>query len=133
MARITVKADISSLDTVIDFVQGILELAECSMKLINSVNLVIEEVFVNIAHYAYEQNEGNAEIECVIDGGVLTVVFQDFGVPYNPLLHEDPDVTQSLENRAVGGLGILLVKRIMDEQEYARIDGANRFTLRKKL
>lgn len=133
MAQVTVKAAVDSLDAVNDFLSEEMEKAELSMKLQTSLSLVVEEVFVNIAHYAYAPGEGDATVEFAISDGELTLTFSDEGTAYNPLTHEDPDITAKAEDRAIGGLGLLLVKKIMDGAEYRREGGRNLFILNKKL
>lgn len=131
MPQITVKADITSMDAVNDFISAQMEDAGLPMKLAMSVLLAVEEVFVNIAHYAYAPGEGDATIECDIDGGTLRLAFIDAGKPYDPLSHEDPDITAGAADREIGGLGLLLVKKIMDTAEYHREGERNVFRLSK--
>ena len=92
-----------------------------------------EEIFVNIANYAYGKSTGFAEILAEVKNGEITIVFKDGGIRYNPLAKEDPDITLSAEDRAIGGLGIFLVKKNMDSVFYENKDGKNIFTITKKL
>lgn len=95
--------------------------------------IAADEIFTNIASYAYPGGKGTAEItvELLIPEHALMLTFADSGVPYNPLEAKEPDVTGSLAERKVGGLGIFVVKRLMDEVTYRRADGKNLLTLKK--
>ena len=115
------------------FVDGVLEENDCSLRTQMQVDLVVEEVFVNIARYASGDEIGEAEISADIEDGVLTLVFRDSGVPYNPLEKDDPDITLSADEREIGGLGIFLVKKNMDEVSYDYVDGHNVFTMKKRI
>ena len=133
MNQLTIKADISLLDQVLSFADGILEQNNCPLKVQTQIDVAIEEIFVNIAHYAYPEGEGNAviEIEADKDAKKVRIVFEDGGIPYNPLEKEDPDISLSSEDRPIGGLGIFLVKKTMDDMSYEYKDGKNRLTIIK--
>ena len=133
MARLDIKAETDSLDKVTEFIDEQLEAADCSMKAQMQIELAVEEIFVNIAHYAYTPNIGMAGITVETQGDSVLITFEDSGVPYDPLAKEDPDVTLSAQDRRVGGLGIFMVKKSMDDVRYAYIDGKNILTLEKKL
>ena len=98
-----------------------------------SLITAVEEIFSNIAFYAYGEETGDARIvmDTGYDGCSLTLTFIDSGIAYNPLAKEDPDVTMALKDRPIGGLGILIVKKTMDETHYSRVDDENRFTIKK--
>lgn len=130
---LTVDATTENLHQVMDFVDGFLEENGASMKTQMQVDLAVEEIYVNIAHYAYGDAVGKAEISAACAGGELTLVFRDSGVPYNPLAKEDPDITASAEDRAIGGLGIFLTKKNMDDVSYVFADGCNVLTMKKRL
>lgn len=133
MKQLTVKADISQLDQVLSFADGILEEIDCPMKTQMQLDIAIEELFVNIANYAYPDGEGNAVIEVEADSSTKSVqiVFEDEGIPYNPLEKEDPDISLSAEDRPIGGLGIFMVKKSVDDMSYEYKDGKNRLTIKK--
>jgi len=97
--------------------------------------VVAEEVFINIAHYAYTPDKGKAKVRLEISSepSVLTLTFIDRGKPYDPLAREDPDITLPIQERPIGGLGILLTKRMMDEAAYDYKDGQNILTLKRRL
>ncbi|EID85190.1 Anti-sigma regulatory factor (Ser/Thr protein kinase) [Treponema sp. JC4] len=132
---LNVKAETQMLDTVQDFIHESLEKAgiDADIKALTQLDVAVEEVFVNIANYAYAPNTGDAIIEAqVSDGSVLTVSFIDSGKAFDPLAAEDPDVTLSADERGIGGLGIFLTKKFMDKVEYQRKDDKNILTLTKK-
>ena len=133
MKQLTVNAQTSELSQVLAFADTILEEAGCSAKTKMQIDIAIEEIFVNIATYAYPSEGGQAviEIETDKDGKIVKITFEDQGVPYNPLENEDPDITLPAEERPIGGLGIFLVKNIMDEVSYDYADGKNRLTIKK--
>ena len=122
-----------SLAAVQAFAEEELEKADCPMKLMMQVSVAIEEVFVNIAHYAYDGEEGNMKLGIDFEGGVMTFRFTDSGMPFDPLAKRDPDITLSAEERQIGGLGIFMVKKTMDEVTYERKKGNNILTLKKNL
>ena len=100
------------------------------------LDVAVEEIFVNIAHYAYPPDQpGWALIRCQVEQDPLRiqVQFVDGGVPFNPLAKKDADITLSAEERNIGGLGILMVKRSMDAVDYVYSDGKNILTLTKRL
>ena len=100
------------------------------------LDVAVEEIFVNIAHYAYPKDQpGWAVIRCQVDQDPLriTIQFIDWGVPFNPLAKKDADITLSAEDRQIGGLGILMVKRSMDGVNYVYENGQNILTLIKEI
>ena len=135
MEELIVKAKDEYLDTVISFVEGQLESWECSMKVMTQVNVAVEEVFVNISHYAYVPGEGDVTIRLEFDEKErgLTITFIDSGMPFDPLAKPDPDITLSAEERKIGGLGIYMVKKSMDDVYYEYTDGKNILKLTKKI
>ena len=124
-----------NLDKVLAFVDEQLEATECSMKIQMQIDLAVEEIFVNIANYAYDPETGPATVRVDVtpDGTVVTITFVDNGVPYDPLAKADPDITLSAEQRDIGGLGIFLVKKNMDDVSYEYVNGSNILTLKKGL
>ncbi len=132
-----IPAKIENLDQVITFVDNFLEEHNCSMKVQTQMDIAVEEIYVNIAHYAYEtEGGGNAEIRlenAEFQGEeAVSVTFLDSGIPYDPLAKPDPDITLSVEERPIGGLGIYMVKKSMDAMRYERKDGQNILTLIKR-
>lgn len=135
MADLTVDALVSNLDQVLAFVDGQLETMDCSMKAQMQIDVAVEEIYVNIANYAYAPGNGKAYISVCPnpETASVTIEFRDNGVPFDPLAKADPDVTLSAEERKIGGLGIYMVKKSMDAMEYSRKDGQNILTITKKL
>lgn len=133
MKELKVKADISELDKVLSFADSILESMDCSMKAQMQIDVAIEELFVNIAHYAYPSGDGEAVIEVEADEAnkTVSITFVDQGIPYDPLKNADPDITLSADERPIGGLGIFMVKKSMDDVSYEYKDNQNRLTIKK--
>jgi anti-sigma regulatory factor (Ser/Thr protein kinase) len=105
------------------------------MKLQTAICVAIEEVFVNVARYAYKGTEGDVEFEIGFNKESRTVTFRmaDSGVPFDPLKKPDPDITLSAEEREIGGLGIFITKKTMDSVTYAYENGENILTMIKKI
>lgn len=123
------------LPDVLAFLDEQLEAADCPMKLQMKLDIAVEEIFVNIANYAYPDGGGTALIRVgfIPDPLTVEITFTDRGVPYDPLAKPDPDVHLSAEKRQIGGLGIYMVKKSMDDVRYQYLDGQNILTLRKRL
>lgn len=115
------------------FVDESLEEAGCSMKAQIQIDVAVEEVFVNIAQYAYAPGTGEAviRVETEKNPGTVEIVFIDSGVPFNPLAVKEPDVTLSALDRKIGGLGIFMVKKSMDDVTYEYVDKKNILTIKK--
>lgn len=131
--RLITEAKTEKLDEVLDLIDGVLDEHGCNMKVMTQINIAAEEIFVNIAHYAYGECEGWAEIAAEVADGVAEITFIDGGTPYDPLARPDPDVTLSAEERGIGGLGIYIVKKSMDSVSYEYRDGRNILTMRKRI
>lgn len=124
------KADVKELDNLFEYSSTLLEVLDFSKRDIIMINTALEEVFVNVAKYAYE-GSGEVEVSLSNDKNKVTFVFRDSGKPFNPLTKEDPNINASSEEREVGGLGIYMVKNIMDNTHYEYKDGHNVLTLVK--
>ena len=124
-----------NLDAVQGFVEECLEEAGASMKTQMQMSVAVEEVFINIAHYAYAPGTGEAVVTVTLAGSpaAAAITFRDRGVPYDPLANSDPDVTLSADEREIGGLGIFMTKKLVDEMSYEYRDGENVLTLKKLL
>lgn len=135
MREMDIAATLENLDTVMAFVDQQLEEVGCSMKAQMQIDIAVEEVYVNIAHYAYNPEVGGVTIRIQIEEEPLAVIltFIDKGKPYDPLAKEDPDVTLAAEDRQIGGLGIFMVKKSMDNVSYEYNEGRNILTLKKNL
>ncbi|MBQ7195958.1 MAG: ATP-binding protein [Synergistaceae bacterium] len=133
--KLDIEADVNNLDTVLAFVDEQLEKYGCSPKIQMQIDVAVEEIFVNIANYAYNPEIGLAgiSVETQEEPLAVTITFTDNGVPYDPLKKPDPDVTLSAEERQIGGLGIYMVKKSMDNISYEYKDGRNILTIKKNL
>lgn len=133
--RLTVPAKVERLEEVNQFIGQELERQGCPARVQMQVELAVEEIFVNIASYAYHPAAGEAEIEVAASGDPPTVSirFLDSGRPFNPLSKKEADTTLSAGERDIGGLGILLVKKSMDQVSYSYQDGKNILTIQKRL
>lgn len=150
LRSMALPASTEQLGELIEFIDGELEAANCPAKTRGQIELAAEEIFVNIARYAYTAGEGEAletrdgagpDTECNVivsceikrDAAktVLKAVFIDKGGPFNPLEHDEPDITLPLEQRKIGGLGVLIVKRTMDTIRYSYDEGMNRLEITK--
>lgn len=127
-----VPAQLSHWPEVMAFADALLEAHECPFRAKMQIDVSLEELFVNIASYAYPDGDGWAELHASVtdEGAEFTLI--DGGIPYNPLAKPDPDVTLSANERKIGGLGIYMVKKQMDEVRYEYRDGQNRLTIRKQ-
>ena len=135
MEIITVPAEAAALETVNAFIQEKLESINCPKRAKMQMMLAVEEIFVNISSYAYHPEVGQAEVGVDIDGDppTVTIRFLDQGRPFNPLEKPDADITLSAQEREIGGLGILLVKKIMDQVDYAYENGKNILIIKKEI
>ena len=134
MQEIIVEAVTDNLDKVTEFVISPLAELDVAPKIKMQLELVVEEIFVNIASYAYKDKVGTAVIRWELAGGKeLSLTFIDEGVRYNPLLKEDPDTNLPIEERSVGGLGVFLVKKNVDAISYEYKDGKNCLHIKKNL
>lgn len=135
MKELTIEATIENISQVTAFVDEELESAGCPIKAQMQVDIVIDELFSNIAHYAYNPETGYAtvKVEVLENPLSVTITFIDNGVQYDPLKKDNPDITLSAEEREIGGLGIFLVKKMMDQVLYEYKDGMNILTIQKNL
>ena len=131
--HLTLKNQVEELTKLPEFVDTVCEKAGVDMALIASLNLALEEAATNVVLYAYEGGEGLVDIDAVYDSDYLKFIITDNGIPFDPTKQEDADTTLSAEERPIGGLGIFLVRQIMDTVDYKRIDGKNMLTLIKQL
>lgn len=135
MKEITVAATLDNLARVQEFIEAELEGCGCPMRAMMQIAVAVEEIYVNIAHYAYHPSVGEATVRCAVGGEPLqvTIQFLDSGKPFDPLKKPDADITLSAEEREIGGLGILMVKKSMDDVQYQYKGGCNILTLKKQL
>ena len=135
MKELTIPATVENIEKVTEFVNSQLEEINCPIKAKMQIDVAIDELFGNIAHYAYKPETGPATVRVEVTEAPISVIvtFIDHGIPYDPLKKDDPDVTLSAEERAIGGLGIFMVKKTMDEITYEYKDGQNILSIRKDL
>lgn len=129
-------AEPEQLEPVQRFVEEQIERYDCSARVRFQLDVAVEEIFINIAKYAYRPGQaGQAAVRCCVGGDPLqvTIQFQDQGVPFNPLAKEDADITLTAQERQIGGLGILMVKKSMDAVRYSYEDGKNILTIQKNI
>ena len=133
--ELTIDATDSNLETALEFVNEHLEAIGCPAPKQMQIDVAVEELFVNVAHYAYAPETGKITLrfESFKDPLRVAITFVDSGVPYDPLAKPDPDVTLSSEDRPIGGLGIYMVKKSMDDMTYKYVDGQNVLTIVKNL
>ena len=131
--EMTIEATVANIEKVTDFVNEQLQEVGCPMKAQTQIDIAIDELFGNIAHYAYDPNVGPATVRVEVPKEPLSVIitFIDNGVPYDPLKKADPDITLSADDREVGGLGIFLVKKTMDDVSYEYKNGQNILRIKK--
>ena len=135
MKELTTSAIIENIGAVTDFVDEQLEALGCSMRAETQINIAIDEIFSNIARYAYDPDVGSATVRIEVEEEPLSVIitFMDKGVPFDPLKNAAPDTGLSAEERDVGGLGIFIVKKTMDEVSYEYCDGKNILKIKKHI
>ncbi len=135
MKELTIDAAVENIEKVTAFVNEQLELLNCPIKAQMQIDIAIDELFGNIAHYAYNPEVGPATVRVDVLQEPLSVIvtFIDNGVAYDPLAKEEPDVSLSAEEREIGGLGIYMVKKSMDEISYEYKDGQNILRIKKEI
>lgn len=135
MKEIILKAEESNIDIATEFVESLLRDAGCSDNDRALLDIALDELFCNIARYAYGNKDGNVTVRFEFDekekNAAVTLI--DSGIPFDPLKKKDPDITLSAEDRKIGGLGIYMVKKIMDAVEYKYEDGHNIIRIIKKI
>ena len=129
MQTLNVSPELENLMIITEFVEQALEVVEAPMKVITQMDVVIDEVFSNIAQYSQATQ---VIVECDAKPHFVRLRFLDNGLPYDPTKKEDPDVTLKAEERQIGGLGIFLIRKLMDDIGYDYFDGFNGFTLTKR-
>ena len=135
MKEWTFEANVDRIPWLTEQIESQLEELNCPIKPMMQINVAIDELLANIASYAYSQGKGEVTVRFDFEPDTRTasITFIDRGVPYDPLAKPDPDVTLGADDRMVGGLGIFLVKKTMDDMTYARVDDRNMLTIRKRI
>jgi anti-sigma regulatory factor (Ser/Thr protein kinase) len=125
MDALLVEAELENIEAVLDFINARLD--DCPPKIRHQIGVAVDEIFSNIARYAYNQSVGSVEVRIAVDGDIM-IEFEDSGIAHNPLTQEEPDISLPAEERELGGLGIFIVKNIMDSVEYRRDGNKNILT-----
>jgi len=135
MKELNISATVENIPVVTAFVDEQLEALNCPLKAQMQIDIAIDELFGNIAQYAYNPDIGSATVRVEVSEDPLAVIitFIDGGIPYDPLKADDPDITLSAEDRTLGGLGIYMVKKSMDAIIYEHRDGKNILSIKKAL
>ena len=135
MKELTIEATIENITAVTEFVNELLEKYNCPMKAQMQIDIAIDELFGNIAHYAYNPKSGPATVQVEVQKDPMAVIitFIDHGKPFDPLSGKDPDLTVPLEERKEGGLGVFLVKKVMDDVRYEYKEGRNILRIKKHI
>lgn len=128
-----IPAKLEGMDVILAFVSYLLDTHGCAPKARTQLRMAVEELYVNVTLYAYPSGEGWAEIRGSIEDGVAVFRLIDGGTPFDPLAKPDPDILLSGEERGIGGLGIYMVKSMVDEVKYEYRDGCNQLTLKKHI
>ena len=132
--EIVVPAILEQVEKITDFINKELQEEDLPAKAIRQVDIAVDELFANIANYAYDKlSPGTVavQVEKLVSPRGISISFIDSGVPFDPLSQEEPDVSLGAEERTIGGLGIFLVKKIMDDVDYRFEDGKNILTIKK--
>ena len=135
MKELTLDATIENIPAVTDLIDAELEALNCPIRVQTQIDVAADELFSNIANYAYAPGTGSATVRVEIEenpSGVV-ITFIDRGKPYNPLEKEDPDISLPAEERPIGGLGVFIVKKTMDAVSYEYRDGQNILTIKKRI
>lgn len=135
MKEWTLDATVENIAVVTECIEAELDAIGCPMKAKMQLQIAVDELFGNIAHYAYGTGTGPATVRFSVQDNpkAVSLSFIDGGVPYNPLAKDDPDTALSTEDRQIGGLGIYLVKKTMDNMTYSYRNGQNVLTITKQL
>ena len=135
MKELTIEATPENVDKVVEFIDGMLEEYGCGIKAQMAIEVAVDELFSNIAHYAYNPETGYATVmvDVIKDPLSVEITFVDNGKPYDPLSRANPDTTLAIADRQIGGLGIFIVKKSMDAVNYEYKDGKNILTIKKNL
>ena len=135
MKELTVDAAIENLPAVTEFIDAELEALDCPIRTQYKIDVAVDEVFTNVASYAYGPSSGSVTVRFETEQDPVTAVItiMDRGIPFDLTKAEDPDVTLDAEKRDIGGLGIFMVKKSMDEVSYEYRDGQNIVTIKKTI
>lgn len=129
--KMELEARSENLYTLLDSLEEALKAVGCPQETVLAVAISAEEIFTNIVSYAYPGGTGMVTAELYTEDGRAKIRFTDAGTPFNPLTEKKPDLGAAAEEREPGGLGIYLVRAMMDQVEYSREDGRNHLTMIK--
>ena len=130
---ITLPNDIATITQLSELVETVCEEKGLDMALTMNLNLALEEAVVNVMSYAYPNSQGDVKVDIIIDDQKVVSILTDSGIPFDPTQKGDVDTTLPAEERPIGGLGIHLVKQIMDKVSYQYVDNQNILTLEKNI
>ncbi len=133
MKRLKTKATMEQFEWLMSSIEEVLQELSVPQKTIFTLMTACDEIIVNIIHYAYPQKEGEIEIHIDQRDGLVRCAFYDEGIPFNPLLKGEADTTLLAHQREIGGLGIHMVRKLMDQVDYAYRDGKNVLTIQKSI
>lgn len=133
MQELVVQAVVGSIREVTAWIDAELEKLDCALKAQMQVDVAIDEIFTNIASYAYPEGPGNVTIQFHCENRTAEIVFIDSGIPFNPLENPDPDITLPADQRPIGGLGVFLARKLTDEIGYRYENGKNVLFIRKRI
>ena len=135
MEEITLTASVDQIKKVVDFVNDYLKKAGCSVRSRIQIDVAIDEIFGNIALYAYAPDTGPATVRVETEDKppCVVITFIDHGKPFDPLTSKEPDLAKPIKERRIGGMGLFMVKKTMDDVSYCFRDGQNILTIRKKI
>ena len=128
MDELIIEAQLENIGTVLDFVNE--KINDYSTKTQNHIRIAVDEIFSNIARYAYHPEVGGAVVRIAV-GADIIIEFEDSGIPYDPLTQPEPDISLPADERKVGGLGLFMVKNLMDSLEYRHEGNKNILTIKK--
>lgn len=132
-AELLLDAEVENTREAVEFIKEKLKSGGCQDKDAAKTALAVEELFVNVAQYAYPGAKGSIRIKIAFpDDSTVRIELTDEGIPYDPTGREDPDITLPLKKRGIGGMGIFMARNIMDEMKYDRTDGCNHLVLIRK-
>ncbi len=129
----TFPAEVKQLDAIQAWVDSLLEAKDCPPSVMVQISVVVEELFVNIANYAYDGAAGDVTLRIAVDDGIFRMQFEDSGKPFDPLAHPALNTKEPLGKRRIGGMGIYIVRKTVDKIDYRRENGRNILTLYKRI
>ena len=133
LKELTLDATVENITVVTEFIDQQLENAGCPMEVQYLIDIAVDELFGNIAKYAYTDRIGKAIVRTEISDKEALITFVDSGIPYNPLMREVPDLDLTIEERNPGGVGIHIVRKSMDDMKYEYTNNQNILTICKKI